>query len=218
MPDGILRNATREIRDAEVHHLVGGVLCLDFANTLYGHDVRVHEYLYDYRDLVLWSRHVGALTPRWERILLSKWEQRPAESEAVFRDSIQQRERIYRIFSSLAHGGTPAEADLSRLHQSWVETLAHSRLATVDSEFVLDWEDTQAFDRMLWPITVSAVELLISADNRRVKQCGRCDWLFLDRSRNQSRRWCSMETCGNRSKMARRYQHSKQRNNVVSPS
>ena len=62
---------------------------------------------------------------------------------------------------------------------------------------------------MLWQIARSAVELLTSDEVRRVKQCDRCDWLFLDRSRNQKRRWCSMSACGNRVKMSRRYARTK---------
>jgi predicted RNA-binding Zn ribbon-like protein len=53
------------------------------------------------------------------------------------------------------------------------------------------------------------VELLTSDEVGRVKQCDRCDWLFLDKSRNRKRRWCSMSACGNRVKMARRYEREK---------
>jgi len=201
-----------ETRDAEIHHLVGGVLCLDFANTLYGHAEPIHEYLLDYRDLLLWSRHVGALDSHDTENLLWKWEQAPAESEAVLRRAIELRETIYRIFASLAHDKNPGEDDLAYLHHAWWKDLAHSQLSPTKSGFSLGWEDRDEMDAVLWPITRSAVELLTSDEIERVKQCGRCDWLFLDRSRNRSRRWCSMDACGNRTKMARRYQRSKLRN------
>jgi predicted RNA-binding Zn ribbon-like protein len=199
-----------ETRDAEIHHLIGGDLCLDFANTLYGHAEAIHEYLFDYRDLVLWSRHVGILDADRAETLLSKWKQAPVESEAVFRQAIQIREEIYRVFASLAHDEPPLENDLFELHRTWLENQAHSRLIQTESGFELGWEEGDTLDAMLWPITRSAVELLTSDDLKRVKQCGRCDWLFLDRSRNQSRRWCSMDACGNRVKMARRYEREKQ--------
>jgi predicted RNA-binding Zn ribbon-like protein len=198
-----------ETRDAEIHHLIGGELCLDFANTLYGHTKSVHEYLFDFRDLVLWSRHAGALSSEKAEILLSKGEQAPAESEAVFRQAIQIRETIFRVFASLAHDETPLDDDLTRLHQVWLETQSRTRLQQSDTGFVLGWEESDALDGMLWPITRSAMELLTSDDLMRVKQCGRCDWLFLDKSRNRSRRWCSMDACGNRIKMARRYEREK---------
>ena len=198
-----------ETRDAEIHHLIGGVLCLDFANTLYGHATTIHEYLFDYRDLVLWSRHVDLLSPQQTETLLTKWKQAPVESEAVFRRAIQLRETLYRIFVGLARDAIPQKTDVTRLHQAWVEHQVHSRLMRKGEIFELGWEEGDAIDRMLWPVTRSAVELLTSDELSRVKQCRRCDWLFVDRSRNGKRRWCSMSTCGNRVKMARRYQREK---------
>lgn len=199
-----------ETRDAENHHLFGGILCLDFTNTLYGHGNPIHEYLMDYRDVVLWSRHVGILDTNRTESLLSEWEQSPARFEAVFRQTIQLREMLYRIFASLAHDESPQKDDLKQLHQTWLENEAHSQLVQTESGFVMGWEEEKNIDSMLWPITRSAVELLTSEELQRVKQCGRCDWLFIDRSRNRSRRWCSMDACGNRIKMARRYEREKQ--------
>lgn len=199
-----------ETRDAETHHLIGGVLCLDFANTLYGHDESIHEYLLDYRDLVLWCRHAGILNPAEAEELLSKWEQAPVESEAVFRQAIQLREIIHRIFASLAHDGFPPETDLDQLHQNWLDSQVHSKLIRTETGFAMGWENGYAMDSMLWRITGSAVDLLTTNELGRVKQCGRCDWLFVDRSRNQARRWCSMSACGNRVKMAHRYERAKQ--------
>lgn len=199
-----------ETRDAEIHHLIGGELCLDFANTLYGHTDAIHEYLFDYRDLVLWSRHVGILTPQETEKFLLIWEQVPAESEAVFHQAIQLREVLFRIFAGLAHDEPPQEDEISQLNQFWLESQAHSRLFQTETGFALEWEEGDAFDSLLWPITRSAVELLTSDELKYVKQCGRCDWLFVDRSRNHKRRWCSMSACGNRVKMARRYAREKQ--------
>jgi len=199
-----------ETRDAEIHHLIGGVLCLDFANTLYGHTDVVHEYLFDYRDLVLWSQHAGILTLQKAGMLLLKGEQALAESETVFLQAIQLRETIFNIFTALTHDETPDENDLAQLHQIWLENETHSKLVQSSAGFVLDWEEGEAMDAMLWPITRSVMELLTSGELKRVKQCGRCDWLFLDRSRNGKRRWCSMSACGNRVKMARRYAREKQ--------
>jgi len=199
-----------ETRDAEVHHLIGGALCLDFANTLYGHSESVHEYLYDYRDLVLWSRHAGILSAHKAGILLSKGEQAPVESEAAFRQAIQIRETIFHVFASLVQNESPRDDELVKLHQVWLENQSHSKLEPTESGFTLGWEDGNNLASMLWPVTRSAVELLTSDELQRVKQCGRCDWLFVDRSRNQKRRWCSMSACGNRVKMARRYQREKQ--------
>jgi predicted RNA-binding Zn ribbon-like protein len=65
---------------------------------------------------------------------------------------------------------------------------------------------------MLWPVARSAADLLTSQEQSRVRECAAsdCGWLFLDLSRNRSRRWCDMETCGNRTKARRHYARSKQ--------
>lgn len=197
-------------RDAEAHHLIGGMLCLDFANTLYGHAETIHEYLFDYRDLVLWSRHAGIFDRSQAEALLSKWEQDPPGTEPVFRHAIQLREEIYQVFASIAQNKPPQESDVTHLHQSWVDDQIHSKLVRSEAGFRLGWENGSALDSMLWRISGSAMDLLTSDDLERVKQCGRCDWLFVDRSRNQRRRWCSMSACGNRVKMARRYERERQ--------
>ena len=207
-----------ETRDAEKHHLIGGELCLDFANTLYGHTDVIHEYLFDYRDLVLWSRHVGVLSPQKAGSLLLKWEQAPAETDAVFNQAIDLRETIFRVFACLAHAESPQEEDLIHLHRVWLGNQSHTRLEQTELGFALGWENGDTIDTMLWRITCSAMELLTSDELKRVKQCGRCDWLFVDRSRNQRRRWCSMDACGNRVKMARRYERTKRQGENIAGS
>lgn len=59
----------------------------------------------------------------------------------------------------------------------------------------------------MWPIAWSITELLLSDKLSRVGQCAaeNCGWLFLDTTRNHSRRWCEMEHCGNRAKAKRHY-------------
>ena len=200
-----------ETRDAEIHHLIGGILCLNFANTLYGHgETPVHEYLFDYRDLVLWSRHAEVLTDEETRQLLQEVKLHPTEAEAVFQRAVQLRETFYRVFENIAHSRLPASDDLNRIHVTWRENLNHSRLVRVPDGYALDWVPDPALGRVLWPIADSAMDLLTSDMLERVKQCGGCDWLFLDQSRNHMRRWCSMDKCGNRSKMRRRYARKKQ--------
>lgn len=114
----IIPGIMTEPREAETHHLIGGALCLDFANTLYGHTESIHEYLFDYLDLVLWSQHVSILNPVEAGALLSKWEQVPVETKAVVRQAIELRETIYRVFASLANDGSPQENDLGAFQTS----------------------------------------------------------------------------------------------------
>ena len=196
------------MREAENHRLIGGALCLDFANTLVGHGaVPRHEYLMDYRDLVLWSRHVHVLTPVEANSLIREALRRPSKSIAVFKKALILREMIYCIFSAVAHDTKPKQVDLNQLNAFRLESFYHSSIIQTKKRFLLQWTDPMALDRMLWPIVLSVTELLTSVELNDVKQCAGegCDWLFLDTSRNHLRRWCTMDECGNRTKMRRRY-------------
>jgi predicted RNA-binding Zn ribbon-like protein len=55
----------------------------------------------------------------------------------------------------------------------------------------------------LWPVAHAATALLTSGDLDRLKLCAGCHWVFLDSSRNHSRRWCTMEVCGTDEKKRR---------------
>jgi predicted RNA-binding Zn ribbon-like protein len=56
----------------------------------------------------------------------------------------------------------------------------------------------------------SALRLLANEEIARLKICGNCGWLFIDRSRNRSRLWCDMAVCGNRVKASRHYHRRKE--------
>jgi predicted RNA-binding Zn ribbon-like protein len=199
----------RERREAEIHRLIGGDLCLDFANTLNGHAApRGHEYLHDYRDLVFWARHADVLTPANAKTLLKMAIERPSVANGVYRKALALRETIFRIFTALANGSRPANTDLDLLNAAWKEGQRHSRLARASTltGFVLCWDDEPSLESILRRISASAVNLLISENAKRIGRCAGegCDWLFINASRNHLRRWCSMDECGNRAKMRRR--------------
>ncbi len=201
----------RERREAEIHRLIGGELCLDFANTLNGHTrPSPHEYLHDYRDLILWAQHAGVLSPSDFRELSKQAETRPSKAEEVFRNALVTREVIFRIFSALAIRDKPVKADVERLNQAWQESQCRSQLILTSAGFTLGWDDEPSLECVSRLVVASAVHLLASKRVEQIRRCAGegCDWLFLDVSRNHLRRWCSMDECGNRAKMRRR-QHRK---------
>jgi predicted RNA-binding Zn ribbon-like protein len=204
--------AMSERREAEIHHLIGGDLCLDFANTLNGHERPAgHEYLHDYRDLVLWARHAGILSAGDYKELLKEAEARPAAAQTAFRNALNLREAIFRIFSALAFERKPSGEDLEQLNRAWQAGQRHAQLLPATKGFRLGWDDEPALERVVRLIAVSAINLLTSGQIKRIQRCAGdgCDWLFVDTSRNHLRRWCSMEECGNRAKMRRRQQRKK---------
>lgn len=190
-----------------------GRLCLDFANTLGDRTGdRPHEWLSSYANLVAWGKLAGALSAEAAASLRREAREHPADASRVLGEAIQLREVIYGIFSAVAAGHEPQPTILEKLNKALPEALAHRQIVPVDGEFAWDWvEGHLALDRMLWPVLDSAAELLTSDSLNRVGECKSegCGWLFMDMSRNHSRRWCDMGDCGNREKARRHYKRKR---------
>ena len=198
---------TEGVWPVEELELIGGEVCLDFANSLGGTREAPKERLHDYGDLVRWAAHAGVIEETEVRPLLGAAEARSAEAEAVFARALRLREAIFRIFVAVAEDRRPAAADLERLNDELALALPHLRIVPDEHGFDYRFDAADgALDRPLWPVARSASELLAAGDLARIKQCtsDECDWLFVDLSKNRSRRWCDMRDCGNRAK-ARRY-------------
>ena len=193
--------------------LTGGRLCLDFANTLEDRPAsEPRELLRTYPDLVAWSRQTELLRENEARRLLSAARQRPDEAAAVLERAIALREAIYRIFSAVAAGQSPADADLVTLSEAVAQAWSQAKIVQSSDGFGWDWAHKERLDRVLWPVARSAAELLTSQELPSLRLCPAhdCEWLFIDNSRNQSRRWCNMQVCGNRAKARRFHQRRRQ--------
>jgi predicted RNA-binding Zn ribbon-like protein len=185
-----------------------GRLCLDFANTLGDRpDESPHEEdLHTYADLVAWSEAAGILSTDDAAEMEREAARRPADAERAFAAVIALREAIYRLFSAIAARAEPPVDDLDAVNRAIATATAHGHLAPVHGHFHWQWEhDASVLDSMIWPVAWSVAELLLSEELHRVHECAGpdCGWLFMDTSKNGSRRWCSMETCGNRAKARR---------------
>ena len=193
--------------------LIGGWVCLDFVNTVDGRrNGHSRDYLGSYDDLVFWARHVELVTEDEARQLIDRARRRPTEASQVFEQALVLRETIYRIFMAQASGERPAATDLANLNEALSEALARLQLVPTATGFDWTWRvEAQDLERLLWPLTRSASELLTSAELNRVRECGGddCGWLFVDTSRNRSRRWGDMKSCGNRAKAQRHYQRKR---------
>lgn len=194
--------------------LLGERLCLNFANTV---DPRQgehpHEFLTGYADLMAWSVRVGALEEPAARELAAVAERDPRTADRVYAEAVRLREALYEVFSAVAAGATAPAAALSTVNEAVARAFAHATVEPDGHGYRWGWRsDHSALGRMLWPVLRSAVDLLTSDELARVKECpglGDCGWLFLDTSKNGSRRWCSMEGCGNRAKGRRHYQRTR---------
>jgi predicted RNA-binding Zn ribbon-like protein len=205
----------RDIPPAPDHEieLSGGALALDFANTVGGtHVSPTHDHLRSYGDIARFAVLAGGLPSSAAKRLAERAKRDPTRAEAVYELGIALRESIWGVFSALASGESPRDADLALIGDAAASGAARSRLV-YDKDGV-GWSlpsDSEELERPLWDIARSAADLLTSGEHDRVKQCASatCEWVFLDRSRNRSRRWCDMSDCGNRAK-ARRFHAKKQ--------
>lgn len=200
-------------RDAGTIKLLGGRLCLDFVNTVhcYGCD-DIGEYLNNYQDFIDWSHHVGTVTSEEAKRLTVKSAENPSEAKRVYLRAIELREIIYGIFCSLLEAKPQTEKDLTAFNDYLSDMMALSKIVKTAEGF--DWDMTANKTSLGWilnPVIRSAADLLISEEWRRLKKCAdpACGWLFLDVSRNHSRRWCDMRDCGNRAKASRFYKKKK---------
>ena len=189
--------------------LLGGRPCLDFVNTLdwRGIDQPV-EFLNTYQDLVLWSRHAGIISSQEAKILSQESKARLAEQTRALKKAIKLREAIYRIFASEAVGKAAPQKDLTDFNTYLSAVMRHSQIVKTHKGY--RWEtggDKTKLDWILNPLIRSAADLLVSDERKRIKKCNdpACGWLFVDTSRNKSRRWCDMSDCGNRAKASRFY-------------
>lgn len=188
--------------------LVGGQPCLDFVNTVdRDGDQYSQEWLRDPVDLIGWAQYVGLLSSAQSEALLSQVEQQPEPSMKFFNQALQLREALYRIFSAFAAKRSQTADDLQLLNVLLSEMQRHLRFVAVNSSFTWEWTETNQLEFILWQIVRSTADVLTSPDGDRLRECAGvgCGWVFLDFSRNRSRRWCDMEDCGNRAKANRHY-------------
>jgi predicted RNA-binding Zn ribbon-like protein len=187
---------TKQATDLE---LVGGDPALDFANTVDGPLDDPIESLHEYGDLAAWAAYAAVIDADTAERLAAAARRRPAAAAQALERGRELRTASYLTFSAVADGDRPPAAALDHLRAAHVEALTNARFTPA---FAYVWDD-DALERVLWPLAVAAVDLLRSGPLDRLKACATCPWLFIDGSRNRSRRWCSMSECGGRTKMRR---------------
>ena len=198
----------------------GGVPCLDFVNTLaWRLTDRPVEYLGSYEDLLAWGRQAGLLAPEETEALSGRAATHPEEARGTLSRAVALREVLHGVLSAAIAGESQDESDLSALNGELSGALSRLRVVPVEGDaYLWAWdrgeEDSGGppLERPLWPVVRSAAELLTSPKLGRVKVCGGegCGWIFLDESRNASRRWCDSRDCGNRERV-RQYLARKKR-------
>jgi predicted RNA-binding Zn ribbon-like protein len=194
--------------------LNAGRLCLDFTNTVQTRPLSEKvDLIKSYGDLLSWAHQATILTPGEAAGLAETARQRPRAAAGALAQALSIREALYGIFSALA-AGLPAPAlDLQTVNKAIGKAMNRAGLsASAAGGFEWGWPDAPiGVDRVAWWVVRSAAELLTSEDLTSVRECAGydCGRLFMDGTKNRSRRWCAMASCGNRAKGRRHYERRK---------
>ena len=195
--------------------LSGGVLCLDFANTVSdrGAPAGSRDHLQGYDDLIFFAQDSGILSSPEARRAIEIARSNAQAASAVHRTAIALREAIYRVFAAATKSQVAKPKDVKMIEEFATEATKHRKLSASGREYRWEWrrDKDEMIMYTLWPIAQSAADLLTSDRLKKVRECEAptCAWLFLDESRNHSRRWCDMKVCGNREKAKRHYERGK---------
>jgi len=192
---------------------IAGALPLDFANTI--HNSRAEdkeEELCAVSDLLDWAKEAGLLSGADHDRLAAHYNHNPREGAADLAKATAIRDLLVSVFAAIANGRSLSSRRLSELNTALAHTpgllSVHKNSDRIDAE----WRSGAAgLRQVLFAILTSAAELLASDRLGRIRECASadCTWLFVDESRNRSRRWCDMSTCGNRTKARRHYQRAR---------
>ncbi len=190
--------------------LSGGNLALDFVNTVSNRPAAEPiERLTDYNHLVFFGLESNLYPHAMVNNLYIRAGQAPGVARNALLKAIQFREALFEIFSAVVeHRAIPGNA-LQQLTLMLQEAMAHGRLVHNGHRFAWEWTSMNIhLESALWPVARAAADLLLSDELEHVRMCAsdECAWLFIDRTKNQRRRWCDMKTCGNRVKARRHYQ------------
>lgn len=179
------------MRDWDEGCFVGGHPALDFLNTVEDQDKsRVQSRFETFEDFLSWGVIAGLFTAA---------EVPEIDVRGDLNGIHEMREMCFRVLRGVAAGKDLAEVDDGRLTTAIKDALSHAQLVETDGKYqwrVAAMGKSWVTDRIaLW-----VEDLLRSDDIGRLRECGRCSWLFIDKGRGRGRRWCRMSACGNRAK------------------
>jgi predicted RNA-binding Zn ribbon-like protein len=196
------------VTSAPIPELIGGHLALDLVNTVSWRrdDERRRDSLPDFPALARWCYRVGLLDDARAHEQLRAASDHPGLAQHAWRDARVLREHLHELLTPLVDDSESPDAIVTppALHNLLVDALARSALIGVP----MRWQLTANRPTDLPPLlALHVLDLLQTPQLHVVRRCqdDSCGWLFLDRTRNHTRRWCSSADCGNRDRARRHY-------------
>jgi predicted RNA-binding Zn ribbon-like protein len=195
--------------------MIAGHPALDFVNSIDDRfaDGGPVELLTTYDDLLRFVSQAELITERQFREL-KKLEPSLVERSKVVAQAVHLREALAAILYAILDHQEPAKAALLDVETIFKDAAGHRRLvfkhtngAELPSGLVWEYKGVATeIQSPVWLLAEAANNLLTSPQAGLIRKCASttCQWLFLDTSKNHTRRWCDMKICGNRNK-ARRF-------------
>jgi predicted RNA-binding Zn ribbon-like protein len=190
---------------------LGGHTALDFVNTIvFRRQEGEIDYLPSYLYLLAWCEKNHLLTDTQSHRLQTAAQAHPDNADSALHVGLSTRDMLYTIFTTYLANRTLQALDLAPLNELLAQLMPYRRLEINGEVCVWGWQDDpEHLERLLLPILSAAADLLTSESLKQLRQCPNCGWLFLDTSRNHTRRWCSMDFCGSKMKSRRQYERIK---------
>lgn len=187
--------------------LIAGNPALDLVNTL-GDRFTANpiELLPTYAELLRFTVQLGLISPEQARRLGRTTDE--TDAHRILSAAVELREALSSVVYAWVDGNKPDAAQVDILGEFFQSAASHRKLCTGQPILQWSWSDAEQIPEIpVWKLAQAAADLLLSPQAALIKDCGAptCRWLFLDASKNHTRRWCDMKVCGNRVK-ARRHQ------------
>jgi predicted RNA-binding Zn ribbon-like protein len=181
---------------------LGNQLALDFLNTCPVQNGEAVELLPDFDALLRWFQAADLVSSREAARLRQQWGS-SALAQHVVEAMRELREGLRKEILSWERGGTVHHAATGELNRLMAEHPMLTRLKASGSTSTTElWFDPHRPEDLFAPVAHSAAMLFADVDRNRVRKCGQCVLHFYDTSKKGTRRWCSMQLCGNRLKVA----------------
>lgn len=209
-----MANVAADRSEKQAFELIAGHPALDLVNTLdwrFRHEPPPLELLANYNDLVRFTEQSGLMNRTVAaRLLRNTSENKVAAVVAAVRELREETAKV--TYAALEQARPPASA-IRKLKEHFNRARETESLSWDGMKLAWNLEDSMPVAELpLWLLSRSTGALLTSDQMEMLRECGNpeCRWLFLDTSKNHTRRWCDMKICGNRMK-ARRFKAQHQR-------
>jgi predicted RNA-binding Zn ribbon-like protein len=189
--------------------LIAESVCVDFLNTVErGARYEHRDWIDSYEALVMWSEKAGIVCADEANALLRKSATHSRRASRVLSKAVRLRIILKELLAAIAAGTELPVTAIDDLNKFLVEANTARKVEWTSKGAVWTWRsDSVEFERPLWSIALSAAELLTGPNVNHLRKCAnpQCSWMFVDSSKNKTRRWCEMGVCGNQSKARGHY-------------